>query len=461
MDVGLGVHHTTRWQGKNVNDGRDIGGTDGTTGETGDADTTNSTMTSTAGSTMTSATTGSTTGTTTAGTEDDGESWPDRWLLPGETVLWRGRRAVVRRTLNDYATASGILIAIGAVWMFSHSSGNFVTGLIILSGAATTSFLVAFRILFLAPRTLRRQRYALTDRRLLIGSTRPGEPTLSWYRDQLAEPYVKQNRDGTSSIGLGGMPAPDAVRNLAPRPPVLSSIAHPDLFLVLLAASPATTAPAMLQAVSPPGETGETGSDAAVDGWSPRPGERVLWTGRPARLPWRFATEERFGLVSDLLLAALFVALTAQLIYDGHRWLFPEGAAVSVYYLHLAVGRLALRRMRFARSTYAVTDQRVVAVWKLRRTVVTEADHRTLRPPLVLADGSVFFAESRRPSLTLRWPPEDPTTRKPFDRRRRTRPAAVGEPPNFVGLADPWTAARIAADARDAAWTARPVDHGR
>jgi hypothetical protein len=262
------------------------------------------------------------------------------------------------------------------------------------------------------------------------------------------------------------MPGPDVVRTrgqvAAPRPPVLDSIAHPDLFLVLFSAPPATADPAASQTDSPAVATASEATDD-VDGWSPRPGERVLWTGRSARLPWRFATEQRFDIWGDLLITAVVLALTVETLAQGRWWPIPVvGAELSAVMLHRSLGRLVLRRIRFARSAYAVTDQRVVAVRKGRRTVVTDADHRALRPPLVLADGSVLFAESRQPSATMQWPPAAGDVRR-FGRRLRTRPAAgggPGGPPDFAGLADPWTAARIAVEARGAAWS-RPLDHSR
>lgn len=185
----------------------------------------------------------------------------------------------------------------------------------------------------------------------------------------------------------------------------------------------------------------------------------MLWTGRAVRRPWRFATEQRFDFWTDLSLLGVVLALTVEALHDGRGWPIPVvGAVFSASLLQRSFGRLVLRRIRFARSTYVVTDQRVVSVREGRRTVVTDADHRALRPPLVLADGSVFFAESRQPSLTMQWPPADHDLRRRFG--GGLRPAAVGEPPNFVGLADPWTAARIAVQAREAAWS-RPVDHSR
>ena len=379
------------------------------------------------------------------------ESWPERWLLPGETVLWRGQRALVRRSAGDlgYAAYAALMAAFYVLYLQTHAAEKstvFDPVIWAVFGASTLLAAISvFRTLVLAPRALRRERYALTDRRLLIGSARPQEPTRSWYREQLGPPRTTQNPDGTSDVALGGVQDHDRPRIggrvPAPRGPVLRSITHPSLFLVLLTAPPAAP-----REVGPLPEV-----PAAVDGWSPRPGERVLWTGRAVRRPWRFATENRLQVWTTMVLPVLIGETAVTLLIGGA----PTVAAVSmvaflVGALHMSVGHLVWRRMRFARSTYVVTDQRVLCVWTFRQTVVTEADLRTLRPPLVRADGSVFFAPSSAAAAV-----SDGSVARGL--ARRLHPAAVGEPPNFIGLADAPAAAAIVDRARTAAWARASV----
>lgn len=364
--------------------------------------------------------------------------WTDRWLLPGETVLWRGRPEPARR-----------------------------------SGAGFGA---------------RRVRYALTDRRLLIGSERADLGPVSWYRDQLAAPRVTQNADGTADIGLDVDPweAPSRFPERIPTRPILRSIAHPSLVMVLLTARPAAPAPVVTARIgtapdatahdttAPDTAAPETKAPIAtapdptssavlaappgaalpaVSGWAPWPGESVLWAGRPARHPWSFGRAERLGRLGTAgrLLAA--VAVTAAMVAaPGPAALWPLVAAVVLDGGYVALGRPVWRRLRVTHSMYVITDQRVVCVWKLRRVVVTDATHRALRPPRMLADGSLLFqAAGAAPAAAV-------GGRYANSWRRLLHPAAAGEPPNFVGLADPQAVAGIAADARNGAFAVPAVN---
>jgi hypothetical protein len=116
---------------------------------------------------------------------------------------------------------------------------------------------------------------------------------------------------------------------------------------------------------------------------------------------------------------------------------------------HMSFGRVFWRRVRIARSTYIVTDQRVVTVWKFHQRTVTEAEHGILLPPQVTVDGSVLFRRAATSGKRTRngWP-------------SALSPAAASEPPNFIGLADPGTVVELVAALRlGLGFELRVLDH--
>ncbi|QKV78539.1 PH domain-containing protein [Amycolatopsis sp. Hca4] len=88
------------------------------------------------------------------------------------------------------------------------------------------------------------------------------------------------------------------------------------------------------------------------------PGERVLWAGEPVHRPLYVAADGVIapaGLV--LAAAALWYLLTQQ-----PNGLVPAAAVVAlVLGLYGAVGRSVLRYLALGRTTYAVTDSRIIA----------------------------------------------------------------------------------------------------
>ncbi|WP_410567875.1 PH domain-containing protein [Amycolatopsis sp. cmx-4-61] len=88
------------------------------------------------------------------------------------------------------------------------------------------------------------------------------------------------------------------------------------------------------------------------------PGERVLWAGEPVQRPLYVAADGVLALAGLVLaVAALWFLLTRE----------PSGgtmaAAVVVLVLGLygAVGRSVVRYLALGRTTYAVTDSRIIA----------------------------------------------------------------------------------------------------
>ncbi len=129
-------------------------------------------------------------------------------LLPGERLLWTGRPARARVMPGDLVLP-GLLLAALLVSVAGYGprgSVNDPGGLAdqALSAAAVLAALVAatVRALRVKPDELRRTVYQVTDRRVLITTG----PRHIWaaFLDQLAEPVVVPQRDGTADLSLRG-----------------------------------------------------------------------------------------------------------------------------------------------------------------------------------------------------------------------------------------------------------------
>jgi hypothetical protein len=159
-----------------------------------------------------------------ANTDEIGISWalPDVWflsgfpergamadteagLLPGERLLWTGRPARARVIPGDLIFPALLLAALLAALALTPSGkvdapGGF--GYEVLAVAAALAGLIAttVRALRLKPEELRRTVYQVTDRRVLISTAT--RHTWGAYPDQLAEPVVVPQRDGTADLML-------------------------------------------------------------------------------------------------------------------------------------------------------------------------------------------------------------------------------------------------------------------
>lgn len=394
--------------------------------------------------------------------EDLDRSWADPWLLPGETLVWSDRSSAVRRSKAELAMA--VYLAVGAPVAF----GVMVTHFLRDADSAFAAVVLAVAVLGLAqwvltlyellvrkPRSARDRRYALTDRRLLIGSVRSDLPAESWYRDQLTAPRFSRRRDGTTDIRLS--PPVPRLRLQAFRSDTLSRAGHldavvlagitdPDSFSWSLAASVLTNA----EAVMPQHISGSAVSDLGA--WIPNLGEQVLWSGRPVHVPWWFTPAERFQTLSTMVFPLFVVAMAVMTqVYGAPPLFLAPCALLFAAGCYASFGRVFWRRARIRRSTYVVTDQRVICRWDWGEARTTEAFHLSLLPPHIRADGSVFFRQSGpAPARTNGWP-------------LLMHPAALGEPPNFIGLSDPKAVALIVAQARAALVTGPPYrsDRGR
>jgi hypothetical protein len=123
------------------------------------------------------------------------------------------------------------------------------------------------------------------------------------------------------------------------------------------------------------------------------PGERVLWAGEPVQRPLYVAADGVIvpaGLV--LTAAALWFLLTRQ----------PSGAAMAgavvvlVLGLYGAAGRSVVRYLALGRTTYAVTDSRIIARSGLFRQKERSSELATLPAPVLKPGpsrtGTISFA---------------------------------------------------------------------
>jgi hypothetical protein len=115
------------------------------------------------------------------------------------------------------------------------------------------------------------------------------------------------------------------------------------------------------------------------------PGERVLWAGEPVQRPLYVAAD---GVIAP---AGLVVAAAALWFLLTQK---PEGAGMLaalvllVLGLYGAVGRSAVRYLALGRTTYAVTDSRIIARSGLFRQKERASELATLSAPVLKRGGT-------------------------------------------------------------------------
>lgn len=99
-----------------------------------------------------------------------------------------------------------------------------------------------------------------------------------------------------------------------------------------------------------------------------RPGEELIWFGRPAP-GWRLAASDLFLIPFGVFWAAFVIVWEATAIAavignrDPIAWLFPIfGIPFVIVGWFLTVGRFRVRAAQHERLVYALTDRRVVAI---------------------------------------------------------------------------------------------------
>lgn len=159
------------------------------------------------------------------------------------------------------------------------------------------------------------------------------------------------------------------------------------------------------------------------------PGERVLWAGEPVQRPFFAAAD---GVVAPAGLVVTAVALWYLLAQR------PVGAALLGAFLallaglYLALGRSAVRYLALGRTTYAVTDSRVIARSGLFRQKETSGELARLPAPVLRpgrsGTGTLTFPGSRAVTLMGVGEPKrvrDLLVKAVEEARRRQAPPAV------------------------------------
>jgi len=339
-------------------------------------------------------------------------------LLPGEHLLWTGRPARARVMPGDLVLP-GLLLAALLVSAAGHGPRGPVNapgGLAdrALAAAAVLAALVAaaVRVLRVKPDELRRTVYQVTDRRVLITTG----PRRTWaaFLDQLAEPVVVPQRDGTADLPLGEREAfslsalnrrqlPRAFTPRAPQPfPVLRALPDAEVARQVISAGRARMLRGMLDVPPVPALPGSI----PPAGFVPAPGERIAWTGRPQTAPWWFGPADiALSAYAAVLVIALGFMVSWAVSTGAPLPLLAGFAALAVAgFGYPAAGRVLRRHARIKRSVYILTSSRLITT---RATASQAAGAQSplaqLLPPQV-KDGSVFMHPAWPPPGTRRIP---------------------------------------------------------
>jgi hypothetical protein len=373
-------------------------------------------------------------------------------LLPGERLLWTGRPARARVIPGDLIRPGLLLAALLAALALrvphgpADAPGGYGDQVVVAAAALVGVIAMAVRALRLKPDELRRTVYQVTDRRVLI--TTGTRDTWAAYLDQLAEPIVVPQRDGTADLMLRagekfslstlakGQPLPRPFTpGIQPPFPVLRGLADAELARQVIS----TGRERMLRGALDVPPVDVPACSAEQTSFVPAPGERILWAGRPQAAPWWFGT-------ADLTLSAYF-ALFELAIGFMFTWARSNGAPLvpitvfttvaALLFGYPAIGRVLPRHARIKQSAYILTDARLISTWRAgSRLAGRQCALAQLLPPQV-SGGSVF--------TNLAWPPRS-------DRRyswaQLMWPAASTDPPQLVGLSDPQAVADLICSAQ-------------
>lgn len=130
------------------------------------------------------------------------------------------------------------------------------------------------------------------------------------------------------------------------------------------------------------------------------PGERVLWAGEPVQRPLYVAAD---GVLAPAGLVVAVAALWFLLAKQPSGGAMAAAVVVLVIGVYGAVGREAVRYLALGRTTYAVTDSRIIARSGLFRQKERASELAGLSAPVLKPGpsrtGTLTFAESG--SVTL------------------------------------------------------------
>jgi hypothetical protein len=169
-----------------------------------------------------------------------------------------------------------------------------------------------------------------------------------------------------------------------------------------------------------------------------RPGERILWSGRPNLNAYAM---RGVWYLLPFSIVWLGFAIFWELGVISSRAPFPFalfGIPFVGMGVYMVFGRLIVATREAERATYAVTDQRVILITGAFQPAIVEMDLADL-PPVQLAEaGSGVGTITFGPAMGYRVPPGWPTMGQAL------RPTA------FESIPDAATAYRILQDARSA-----------
>jgi len=353
-------------------------------------------------------------------------------LLPGERVLWSGRPAPAGFQARNagqpaflviwLALASVAATHLGSLPLPIRVVADITWGAGMLSALGYLGYFIAAR-----ERFRRRDAYAITTWRVVAAPGLPGQRPRSAWLDQVASVSEQDGHGGVASLAISGPVS--ALRwprrrqgpfSWASQPefPQLHDLADAAVARDVLARARAAMRAGEAHFESPPPGPVAVLPPAVVLA----PGERLLWTGRPARVPAWFGWDDAWISGFGLLVAVMFsvIAAVPGALAGPNVAFFAVFIACGAY---LALGRVLYRWLRIRRSTYVLTSRRLIAAWG--RTVAA-SDLRGLLP--AQASGRSVICRPATPVATRGWDGW---------RLILAWPATTVAPPLLTGLADP------------------------
>jgi hypothetical protein len=229
-------------------------------------------------------------------------------MLPGERLLWTRRPGKARVSVADTGFSAFLLAALAVAAVFGtaqlRSPSVFFTAVTVIVLAAAASQVAAMLIYLLAvkPRLSQRTLYQVTAYRVVVTTGLRTRRAWSAYLDQIGEPVLKRRRDGTEDFGLraGGKSrighGVDTTFWSGPlsamgevEVPVLRSVADGVLAQQVAVVARLRMLDGLAEVVTPPAGLSAGPLPAGV---VVAAGERVLWAGRPGRVPWWFGSQD-------------------------------------------------------------------------------------------------------------------------------------------------------------------------
>jgi hypothetical protein len=365
-------------------------------------------------------------------------------LLRGERLRWTGQPARVRVRLAEAGVPLLMLMAVPLLIVFEpypRKPALFgVMVLIVYAAIFVQALWLLVAQLVIAPARRRRSAYQVTDYRVLVTTGLRRRRTWSAYLDQIDEPAVVPNHDGTGDLMLkprqpSSRPGSTGISGFAP-----FRLGQPQPFPVLTGLSDADQAKrAVMEArlEMPDGITAALPDDPGTRIALPanvtlEPAERVLWAGHAQTVPWWFGADDIELSAVALFFLAFLGLMAALVVTDGPAGSVVVFSPVAAMGLYIAVGRVLLRRRRIGRSSYLLTDRRLIATWRLRREpVVIQAGLAGLLPSEIR--GQMICAALAHPAAAA-----DNAGHGPLDGwRSQAWPAATTSPPALIGIRDP------------------------